>query len=173
MENFRIDWDEIVNLVTLCHSDLRRVLLLLQFWLNSGGGQKVKRPIKNIEPEINQQAYKHLPVNDENSCSQNAVDGLRRETRTKLNSLADDGGDDDDDDFVSIRPITCKRNQVICDDENSNLTPPVIGDQLIDGEKCPAVNVSCLESMLGLPIRNESGILGFLIKTLQVFLLCQ
>ncbi|XP_061196703.1 ATPase family AAA domain-containing protein 5-like [Saccostrea echinata] len=162
-ENVRMDWDEIVNLVSIFNSDIRRVLLTLQFWLNSGGGRKVKRSIKEKEPETPQQGLPRVPVIDENSCSQDAFVGFRSGTGTDLNLL----GNDEDDDFVSIKPVACKRKQVICDDEGSNLTPPVHDKVLMDAQKCPAMNVSCLESMLGLPIKNEMGILGFLTKTLK------
>ncbi|XP_062603770.1 ATPase family AAA domain-containing protein 5-like [Saccostrea cucullata] len=163
VENFRMDWDEIVNLVSIFNCDLRRVLLTLQFWLSSGGGHKIKRSIKDIEPEKPQQALPIAPVIEENSCSQDAFVALRSEKGTGLNQLVDD----EDDDFVSIKPVACKKKQVICDDEGSNLTPPVADRVLMDAQKCPAVNTSCLESMLGLPIKNEAGILGFLTKTLQ------
>lgn len=161
-ENIRMDWNEIVNLVSLFNSDIRRVLLTLQLWVNSGGGQKVRRSIK--ERETSQEIVTNLAVIDENSCSQDVLALSKRATRAGVHTI----NDDDDDDFVSIKPITCKRQQLISDDESSNLAPPSGEKVLMEAQKCPAVNVSCLESILGLPIRNENGVLGFLNKTLQV-----
>lgn len=161
-ENIRMDWDEIINLVSIFNSDIRRVLLTLQLWVNSGGGQKVRRSIK--ERETPQEMVTNLAVIDENSCSQDMLAVSKKATRMGISTI----NDDDDDDFVSIKPTACKRQQLISDDESSNLAPPTREKVLIEAQKCPPVNISCLESMLGLPIKNENGILGFLNKTLQV-----
>lgn len=157
-----MDWDEIVNLVSIFNCDIRRVLLTLQLWVNSGGGQKVRRSIK--ERETSQEIVTNFAVIDENSCSQDVLAVSKRATRTGVSTI----NDDDDDDFVSIKPIACKRQHLISDDESSNLAPPTGEKVLMEAQKCPAVNRSCLESLLGLPIKNENGVLGFLNNTLQV-----
>ena len=160
-----MDWDEITNLVSIYNSDIRRVLQILQFWVNSGGGQKVRRSVKERRSEIPQELVTQLPVIDENS--QDATSLSKRGTRAVISSLQDD----DDDDFVSIKPITSRKHQIVSDDESSN--PPLTVEEsvLLEAQQGPSVNVGCLESMLGLPIRNEGGVLGFLQKMLQVLCL--
>ncbi|CAG2216522.1 unnamed protein product [Mytilus edulis] len=94
-ESIRTNSEEIMTLVKVLSGDIRRCLLALQYWIESGGGtlqevQKIISPVK----------LKPLTV-IEDTCSQNAI---------KTSSISGDSKSrfDDDDDFVVIKPVVNK-----------------------------------------------------------------
>ncbi|CAG2239315.1 unnamed protein product [Mytilus edulis] len=113
-ESIRTNSEEIMTLVKVLSGDIRRCLLALQYWIESGGGtlqevQKIISPVK----------LKPLTV-IEDTCSQNAI---------KTSSISGDSKSrfDDDDDFVVIKPVVNKRKRpLISDDESSNSAQPFL-----------------------------------------------
>ncbi|XP_052071004.1 ATPase family AAA domain-containing protein 5-like isoform X2 [Mytilus californianus] len=153
-ESIRTNSEEIMTLVKVLSGDIRRCLLALQYWIESGGGtlqavQKIISPVK----------LKPLPLS-EDTCSQEAI---------KPSSISGDSKSrfDDDDDFVVIKPVVNKRKRpLISDDESSSSaqTFPLPKESTVKPEAAlqSSVHLSCLNSSLGLSLGGSEGIMNLL-----------
>lgn len=153
-----------MTLVKILSGDIRRCLLALQYWIDSGGGtlqqsQKIISPAK----------LKSLPV-CEDVCSK---DKAKQLTSTHdENSKSKLGGDDDDDDFVAIKPVINRRKRpLISDDESSNsaATFPTAMESFGKPELVlqSITHLSCLNSSLGLSLGGSQGILNLLMQLMK------
>lgn len=146
-----------MTLVKVLKGDIRRLLLALQYWVDSGGGtvqenQKVISPVK----------LKPLPI-CEDSCSRDVSKTMFSNINDTFKSKIDD---DDEDDFISLKPAVSKRKrQIISDDESSNSAQPFLTaiEKSVKYESLQAkIHLSCLNSSLGLSVGESKGVINLL-----------
>lgn len=143
-----------MTLVKVLSGDIRRCLLALQYWIESGGGT-----LQEVQKIISTDKLKPLPVSGD-TCSQNAI---------KTSSISGDSKSrfDDDDDFVVIKPVVNKRKRpLISDDESSNsaqpFPPAMESTEKREVALQSSVHLSCLNSSLGLSLGGSEGIMNLL-----------
>ncbi|VDI05713.1 Hypothetical predicted protein [Mytilus galloprovincialis] len=153
-ESIRTNSEEIMTLVKVLSGDIRRCLLALQYWIESGGGT-----LQEVQKIISPVRLKPLTV-IEDTCSQNAI---------KTSSISGDSKSrfDDDDDFIVIKPVVNKRKRpLISDDESSNSAQPfpLAMESTAKQEVVlqSSVHLSCLNSSLGLSLGGSEGIMNLL-----------
>lgn len=143
-----------MTLVKVLKGDIRRLLLALQYWIESGGGT-----VQEIQKIISPVRLKPFPVGDD-SCSIDV-------SKSKINESSKSKMDDEDDDFVSIKPPMNKRKrQIISDDDSSNSAQPFpsamdVSEKALAPQQAK-IHLSCLNSSLGLSLGGSKGIINLL-----------
>ncbi|KAL3875830.1 hypothetical protein ACJMK2_033742 [Sinanodonta woodiana] len=121
VENLRTDFEDLLLAVQFNSCDIRRCMLGLQFWVESGGGiHQCNRPFR-----VSDQPRPTILL----QVSNESQDTLMEDSQTR--EEAGVTSDLDDDDFVIAKPVRIRSRRLIDEDQSNTLDGVAAFDKLI------------------------------------------
>ncbi|KAK3608231.1 hypothetical protein CHS0354_007245 [Potamilus streckersoni] len=122
VENLRTDFDDLFLAVQFNNCDIRRCMLGLQFWVESGGG--IYQCNRSIRVSDRPNSTILLQVN--NDSQDTLMEDLQTQEVPGITSDLDD-----DDDFVMAKPVRIRSRRLIDEDHSDSLDGVAAFDKLI------------------------------------------